>query len=265
MGFFSSLKQGFSDFVDHRIIGKKTVTVDNPSMTDAERIKADSAVDVAKIERDAKFRLAEMEQENKIRLAEMDSERQEEWRAAQLEIIQAQTLAQMAIDKARLDGMTAVAEQFVALQKTMLDVATKRIAIIETASLPIIKDIERHYDEIGEKISAARDKYNREELPQLLVLLGQFEAGSDMRTLFMQRVQDDMKEQNHFIITQIDAVKEQQNSVLQSFLASKLKTSEQLDQLLTQITAEITATLPQGQSSVQALPGADTKALPPAK
>jgi len=104
MGFFSSLKQGFSDFVDHRIIGKKTVTVDNPSMTDAERIKADSAVDVAKIERDAKFRLAEMEQENKIRLAEMDSERQEEWRAAQLEIIQAQTLAQMAIDKARLDG-----------------------------------------------------------------------------------------------------------------------------------------------------------------
>lgn len=251
MGFFSSLKKGFSDFIDHRIIGKSTVTVNNTSTVDAERIKAD-----------AQIRLNELEQANKIRLAEMDAERLEAWRAAQLEFIQAQALAKIAIDKARTEGLTTVAEQFVVLQEKMSYFAQKRTALIESGSLQVITDIERHYDDISDEISAKRDKYNRETLPELLALMGQFAAGSDERALYMEQIRNDMAAQQHFLRTQTDALKERQNSVLQSFLASKASISEQLDNIALLL---IEKSLPQAQSTVRALPGAETEALPPAE
>lgn len=245
MGFFGSLKNGFWEFINPT----KKITMTN-----------NSQVEAARIESDTKIRLAEMEHANKIRLAEMDSERQEAWRTAQLEIIQAQALAQIAIDKARAEGMTEIANQLVTLQDKMLDVATKRIAIIETTTLPIIKDIEQHYDEIGDKISAQRDKYNREKLPQLLALMRQFEANSDERKLFMEQIRHDMEQQNHFIITQTDALSKQQTLTLEKFLELRGQTTEQIQPLLQRIAASY---LPQAQAS-QALPPADTKALPPA-
>lgn len=247
MKFFSSI---LSD-IRERLKYNRRVLIRNDSMVDAERIKAD-----------AQIRFAELEHDNKIHLAELDAERLEAWRTAQLEIIQAQALAQIAIDRARVEGLTTVAAQFVALQEKMSDFSQKRMALIETGSLKIISDIERHYDEISDRISTERDKYNRETLPGLLALMGQFAAGSDERALFMEQIRNDMTTQQHFLHTQMDALKERQNPVLQSFLASKTGISEQMDQITLLL---IEKSLPQGQSSAQALSGADVGALPPAE
>lgn len=247
MGFFRSI---LSD-IRERLKYNRRVLIHNDSLVDAERIKAD-----------AQIRLAELEHDNKIRLAEMDAERLEAWRVAQLEIIQAQALAQIAIDKARTEGLTTVAEQFVALQEKMSDFAQKRTALIEAGALQVITNIERHYDEIGDNISAERDRYNRETLPGLLALMGQFAAGSDERALYMELIRNDMATQQHFLRTQTDALKERQNSVLQSFLASKADISEQMDNIALLL---IEKSLPQAQSTARALPGAETKALPPAE
>lgn len=155
----------------------------NDGLVDAERIKADA----------------------QIRLAEPETERLAAWRSAQLEIIQAQALAQIAIDRARTEGLTTVAEQFAALQEKMSDFAQKRTALIESGALQVITDIERHYDDISDKISAARVQTQSSRAKAAIT---------------------SSAAQQYFLRTQTDALKERQNSVLQSFLASKAGISD---------------------------------------
>ena len=214
-----------------------------------------------------KVKIAEIERDTKLKLADKEAERIELMRDAQLELIKAQTMSQMAIDKARGEGMAAMANQLVVLQEKMLDVAKKRIAIIEEGSLPIIREIENFYDEVGNKISVNNDDYNTKKLPQLLGILRQYEAGSPEHEIFSAQIRTDMERQGKFIEQQMMRVSERQNLVLQSFLSSKEKIIEQTGQITRSVAEsylkrQIENFLPQGQ--VQALPNAETKRLPPA-
>ncbi len=206
-----------------------------------------------------KVKIAEIERDTKLRLADKEAERIELMRDAQLELLRAQTMSQMAIDKARLEGMKEMANQLAALQEKMLDVAAKRIAIIEEGSLPIIREIEKFYDEVGEKISASNDEYNTKKLPQLLAILEQYKEGSPAHKIYSAQIMADMERQGKFIEQQIARVSERQNLVLQSFLSSKGKIVEQTGQI-TQRIAE--GYLPQGR--LKALPGSEVKRLPAA-
>lgn len=214
-----------------------------------------------------KVKIAEIERDTKLKLADKEAERIELMRDAQLELIKAQTMSQMAIEKARVEGMAAMANQLVVLQEKMLDVAKKRIAIIEEGSLPIIREIENFYDEVGNKISVNNDDYNTKKLPQLLGILRQYEAGSPEHEIFSAQIRTDMERQGKFIEQQMMRVSERQNLVLQSFLSSKEKIIEQTGQITRSVAEsylkrQIENFLPQGQ--VQALPNAETKRLPPA-
>ena len=209
-----------------------------------------------------KVKVAEIERDTKLKLAEKEAERIELMRDAQLELIKAQTISQAAIEKARVEGMTAMANQLVVLQERMLDVAKKRIAIIEEGSLPIVREIEKFYDEVGEKISAHSDEYNTKKLPQLLKILGQYEKDSPEHEIFSAQIRADMERQGKFIEEQMARVSERQNLVLQSFLSSKEKILEQTGQLTQSIAEKY---LPQGQATLQALPPANLKQLPPAE
>ena len=214
-----------------------------------------------------KVKIAEIEHDTKLKLADKEAERIELMRDAQLELIKAQTMSQMAIEKARGEGMAAMANQLVVLQEKMLDVAKKRIAIIEEGSLPIIREIENFYDEVGNKISVNNDDYNTKKLPQLLGILRQYEAGSPEHEIFSAQIRTDMERQGKFIEQQMMRVSERQNLVLQSSLSSKEKIIEQTGQITRSVAEsylkrQIENFLPQGQ--VQALPNAETKRLPPA-
>ena len=213
-----------------------------------------------------KVKIAEIERDTKLKLADKEKERIELMRDAQLELLKAQTMSQMAIDKARVEGMTAMANQLVILQEKMLDVAKKRIAIIEEGSLPIIREIENFYDEVGNKISANNDEYNTKKLPQLLGILRQYETDSPEHEIFSAQIRADMERQGKFIEQQMARVSERQNLVLQSFLSTKEKIIEQTGQITQNIAEgylkrQVENLLPQGQAS---LPNTEIKQLPPA-
>lgn len=206
-----------------------------------------------------KVKIAEIERDTKLKLAEKENERIELMKNAQMELIQAQTLSQVAIEKARADGMTVMANQLVILQERMLDVAKKRIAIIEEGSLPIVREIENFYEEVGEKTQANSEEYNTKKLPQLLKILGQYEKGSPEHEIYFAQINEDRARQGKFIEQQMALVSERQNLVLQSFLSTKEKIIEQTGQITQKIAAGY---LPQGNSTIQALPDADLKQLP---
>lgn len=212
-----------------------------------------------------KVRIAEIERDTKLKLADKETERIELMRDTQIEILKAQAISQAAIEKARADGMTAMANQMVILQEKMLDIAKKRIAIIEEGSLPIIRDIENFYNEVGEKIQANGDEYNTKKLPQLLAILRQYEIGAPEHEIFSSQIRSDMERQGKFIEQQMAQVSERQNLVLQSFLSSKEKIIEQTGQITQQIAEGYLKRsenlLPQGQSTLKTLPNAEIKQL----
>ena len=209
-----------------------------------------------------KVRIAEIEHDTKIKLAEKENERIELMRDAQIELLKAQAISQAAIEKARVEGMTAMANQLVILQEKMLDIAKKRIAIIEEGSLPLIKEIENFYSEVGDKIQANSDEYNTKKLPQLLGILRQYDVGSPEHEIFSAQIRSDMERQGKFIEQQMERVSERQNLVLQSFISSKEKILEQTGQITERIAEKY---LPQGIATLQALPVAEVKQLPPAE
>ena len=207
-----------------------------------------------------KVRIAEIERDTKLRIADKEIERIELERDAQIDLLKAQTLSQIAIEKARADGAVAIANQLVVLQEKMLDVARKRIAIIEEGSLPIVREIENFYSEVGDKISAHADEYNTKKLPQLLSILRQYEKGSPEHEIFSAQINDDRARQGKFIEQQMQRIAERQNLVLQSFLSSKEKIIEQTGQLTQNVAEKF---LSQGLASLPALPASETKFLPP--
>lgn len=182
-----------------------------------------------------KVKIAEIERDTKLKLADKEKERIELMRDAQLDFIKAQTMSQMAIDEARVKGMSVMTDQLVILQEKMLDVAKKRIAIIEEGSMPIIRDIENFYSEVEEHISQNVDDYNTKKLPQLLDMLGKYEQGSPPYEIYMAQINDDRARQNQFVIQQMDQVRERQNIVLQSFISTKEKIIDQTGQITQKI------------------------------
>ena len=160
-----------------------------------------------------------------------DAERIRLMKEAQLEIINAQRDSQIAIEQARANGLNAIAVQLVALQDKMLDVAQKRLLIIEEGSMPIVREIEAFYDEIGQRIERDNELYNTQKLPQLLEILGRYDEGSPQHRIYATQIGNDLERHNQFISQQLEQVLARQNLVMQSFLSSKERIIEQTGQL----------------------------------
>lgn len=184
-----------------------------------------------------KVRVAEIERNLKLEMADKERERIELMRDAQLERLKAQAMTQMAIDEARTKNMKAFAEQLAVLQEKMLEVAKNRIVIIEEGSLPMIREIEAFYEEVGDRIQAKGDEYTTRKLPQLLHLLQQYEKDSPEYEIFASQIKDDRERQNQFIMTQLQKIQERQELVTKSFLTTKDKIIEQTGRI-TQTIAE---------------------------
>ena len=160
-----------------------------------------------------------------------DVERIRLMKEAQLEIINAQRDSQIAIEEARVNGLNTIAVQLVALQDKMLDVAQKRLLIIEEGSMPIVREIETFYDEIGQRIERDNELYNTQKLLQLLEILGRYDEDSPQHRIYATQIGNDLERHNQFISQQLEQVLARQNLVMQSFLSSKERIIEQTGQL----------------------------------
>ena len=178
-----------------------------------------------------KVKIAEIEADTKIRLAHMETDRIEIMKQARLDILQFETESQIALEQAKAQGLAVMAQTIVTLQEKLNEVAEKRLLIIEKASLPVIKDIENFYAELGSKIQEDDDRYNTEKLPQLLSILAKYEEGSPSHKIYMKRIEDDMALQTKHYAQQIAAISQRQSQIIDGFLQSKEKILEQTGQI----------------------------------
>ena len=186
-----------------------------------------------------KVRIAEIEQNTKIRLATMERERQELMHKAQLEFLQAHYDCEEALVQAKVKGFAATAEVIVRMQSKLTEIAETRMAIIEKGSLPIIKDIEKFYDELGDKVQADKDKYNLEQLPKLLALLGEYKVDSTEHKLYQKLIEEDMRLQSEYYMKQLDNIAIRQQQVIDGFIKSKNSIIEQTGMLTKELLASV--------------------------
>ena len=198
-----------------------------------------------------KVKVAEIEADTKIRLANMETERIEIMKQARLDILEYETQSQIALEQAKAQGLGVMAQIIIAMQDKLNEIAEKRLLIIEKGSIQIIKEIETFYDEIGDKIQADNDTYNREELPTLLGLLQQYEVGSVPYEIYSQQIQDDRKIQQQHYLKQLEAVSERQSMVISGFISSKEKIIEQTGQITQGMLDSVQAQVLQLNSGVQ--------------
>lgn len=178
-----------------------------------------------------KVKVAEIEADTKIRLAHMETDRIEIMKQARLDILQFETESQIALEQARAQGLTVMAQTILTLQEKLNEVSEKRLLIIEKGSLQVIKDIENFYDELGTKIQEDDDRYNTEKLPELLSILEKYEEGSSSYKIYMKRIEEDMALQAKHYSQQIEAISQRQSQIIDGFLQSKDKILEQTGQI----------------------------------
>ena len=186
-----------------------------------------------------KVRIAEIEQNTKIRLATMERERQELMHKAQLEFLQAHYDCEEALVQAKVRGFAATAEMIVRMQSNLTEIAETRMEIIEKGSLPIVKDIEKFYDELGDKVKADKDKYNLEQLPKLLALLGEYKVDSTEHKLYEKLIEEDMRLQSEYYMKQLDNIAIRQQQVIDGFIKSKNSIIEQTGLLTKELLASV--------------------------
>ena len=92
-----------------------------------------------------KVKVAEIEADTKIRLAHMETDRIEIMKQARLDILQFETESQIALEQARAQGLTVMAQTILTLQEKLNEVAEKRLLIIEKGSLQVVKDWEQKF------------------------------------------------------------------------------------------------------------------------
>lgn len=178
-----------------------------------------------------KVKVAEIEADTKIRLAHMETDRIEIMKQARLDMLQFETESQIALEQARAQGFTVMAQTILTLQEKLNEVAEKRLLIVEKGSLQVIKDIENFYDELGTKIQEDDDRYNTEKLPELLSILEKYEEGSPSHKIYMKRIEEDMALQAKHYSQQIEAISQRQSQIIDGFLQSKDKILEQTGQI----------------------------------
>lgn len=178
-----------------------------------------------------KVKIAQIEAETKIRLSEMETERVELIKQAQMELLRDEAEAKILVEEAKAKGFTVMAQTIMAMQEQLTQITNNRIEIIERASLPIVKDIENMYKELTDRIVADNDKYNTEKLPNLLSILEKYPEGTSAHKLYLEQIQDDKKAQLECYHMQLEALKNRQQQIINSFINSRDKILEQTGNL----------------------------------
>ena len=204
-----------------------------------------------------KVKIAQIEADTQLKLAGMEKERIELMKNARLEMLEYETKSQMAIVQAQMLGFDSMAQSIIKMQDTLNEVAEKRLLIIEKGALPIIKDIENFYDELGQKIQEDADRYNTEKLPKLLEMLEKYEPESAPYQLYYKRIMDDMESQQMHTTMHLQGVLQRQQQVIDGFMESKKQIIDQTGQ----ITQGILENVMQQQAQLLASPVNTSPAL----
>ena len=195
-----------------------------------EYLQAQTQARMAEAAQQAKF--AEMEHQWQLKLADKDNERIGLMRDAQVDIIKAQTMSQMMIERARVEGQMKLAEYLVGLQAKIVELSKQRLLIISTGEMKLVRDIEKFYGELTKSIEERKDDYDKKKLPQLLEVLTQYEQGTPQYSLYFWQIEKDQDIEQEFLLKQMDAALKRQQSAIDSLHRSKELITQQTGELM---------------------------------
>ena len=187
--------------------------------------------------------------------AQIENERVELMKQAQLDIIEAQTQSRIAQEQARAEGFVRIAEAITDMQEKLNVIAERRIAIIERGTLQAVREAEEFYAELMRTIQADNDRYTAEKLPKLLEILGRYEEGSSLHTLYMKKIDEDITLQAKHTARQLESAITRQERMIDEIMSAKGKITEQ--------TGNITAGILEALN--EKLKGIDVPKLPEVK
>ena len=196
--------------------------------------------------------------------AQIENERVELMKQAQLDIIEAQTQSRIAQEQARAEGFVRIAEAITDMQEKLNVIAERRIAIIERGTLQAVREAEEFYSELMGNIQAENNRYTAEKLPKLLEILGQYEEGSSLHTLYMRKIDEDITLQAQHTTRQLESVVNRQDRMIDEILTAKGKIADQTAQItagMLEAVKEKLAALDAGVPKLQQVNG-EVPALP---
>lgn len=180
-----------------------------------------------------KVKVAEIEASTQRFLANKEKERIELVKNARLELLEFETRSEAALMQARIEKNGRLIEQLLKMQERMNEIAQKRLEILVSGSMDIIKDMENFYSELEQKIKDDMDYYETEKLPKLLSILENYQPGTASYEIYKNQIDDDRKQQLKLMKHQIKAISERQNMVLQSINDSKNRITDQTSEIVT--------------------------------
>ena len=181
--------------------------------------------------------------------AQIENERVELMKQAQLDI------SRIAQEQARAEGFVRIAEAITDMQEKLNVIAERRIAIIERGTLQAVREAEEFYAELMRTIQADNDRYTAEKLPKLLEILGRYEEGSSLHTLYMKKIDEDITLQAKHTARQLESAITRQERMIDEIMSAKGKITEQ--------TGNITAGILEALN--EKLKGIDVPKLPEVK
>lgn len=188
-----------------------------------------------------KVKIAQIEADTKLRLADKENERIEIMKNAKLDVLDFEFKSQIALEEAKVRGLTYIVKSIETMQERLNEIAQKRLEIIEKGSLQIIKEIESFYDELGEKIKIDNENYSKDKLPQLLNLLEGYEIGTPAHEIYKKRIEDDMILQFKHYTNQIESLSKRQSQIIDGFLESKERIIEQTGKITENVLENISS------------------------
>lgn len=194
---------------------------------------------VSNINRDPdKVKIAEVERKKELDLREKEIEKINAKKEAKLEIIKANEDMQWAIEEAKAKGMLLTAQAISKLQSNLNQLAEDSFKIIEHSSLEIVKEIERFYNDLEQKIKKDDIDYYKNKLPKLHEQLEKIGDDSPLYDVFIKGIDEDMsshiKRHNELILK----VDERREKLIESHIKSKDKMIESTTRITEKLTSK---------------------------
>jgi hypothetical protein len=205
-----------------------------------------------------KVRIAEIEASAKIKLAGMEHERIRLYTDSQLELLEFNAKMEAAIIEANVRGEKIRQDSLRDLYIEINIIGQQRLEMLANCSSSIIKEMEKHYQQLSTELKSEDNAFIEEKLIKLNELLDQYEVGTAQHKIYVREIDKFCCRHDSYITERLKWLGERQAKALVSFIADKEQINSHINLLVEQRLEQIgmplqakQASLPSGQSIPQ--------------
>jgi len=169
---------------------------------------------------------------DKVKVAKLENEKMDKAIEAQKEIMQMNQEMQLYIMEAHQKGFEHSVKILKEMMKSLNQIAQERLTLIENGHFAVVEKIETLYLGLEKEIRNDNDGFNMEQLPKMLTILSQFEAGSASAKLYEKSVDQQIELNGSFFTAKLSALHDRQKTMVESTIKSKDLVLEQSAQIV---------------------------------